>query len=105
MKETRLRGSDIPGWPNPDQDIIIYPKTPASVASWYFPHEEPRIDALRAELERRIDAAVAQAERGEPLRPSAADIAAYFTTQERPDLREGLREEIEELAEEARQSR
>lgn len=43
MEHTRTpNGRDIPGWPNPNQDVAIAPKTPASVASWFFPNEEDR---------------------------------------------------------------
>lgn len=58
-----LRGRDIPGWPNPDQDVVIAPKTPASVASWFFPHEEGRDPELREALRQEIEGLMEMARR------------------------------------------
>jgi hypothetical protein len=86
-----LKGSDVPGWPNPDQEIVIHQPTPQSVASWYFPHEDAFEDKMRDDLEREIAAAV---EQGDPANGSATIAAAYFPA---GICREALRDDIEQL--------
>jgi hypothetical protein len=42
-----------------EQKIIIHPRTSASVASWFFPHE-PEDDVMRAALREEIEALFAE---------------------------------------------
>ena len=60
-----MKGRDIPGWPNPDQDVLIHPKTPASVARWFFPSEEGRDPELRKALRQEIEVMMEVARRDE----------------------------------------